>query len=334
MVQVGPDGRQQAHRHVLPPGLVRGCPPGREVGHLARDLRHQVGVVVLDLVVVPGDDPRAGGVGGLQRRVTLVEPVAVPVGGQVADLGAVVPADAGGVDAALVDVIAEVQHDVGLVAGRMGPQGPVARLPVLAAGEQEPQAVARPARPRRGPRAPDRADLVAHDEPVVVPAPGPEAVDIHVHRVRPPGLGDGDAVAHDLTEALVLGHLPPHRHGVRRHAAVGQRCGGEARPEDDRPRQRVARGHPEGEEPVGQVRGQRRGLAGGRPPGAQDRDGGAGGQRPREEPPPRRRAGACCPDRSVVRRRHRPLLPLPRARRSAVRPDGTLTAARAGHRLP
>ena len=318
MVQVGAHRRQHAHRHVLPPGLVGGRPPGREVGYLAGDLRHQVGVVVLDLVVVPSDDPRAGRVGGLQRRVTLVEPVAVPVGGQVADLAAVVPAHAAGADAALVDVVAEVQHDVGVVVRSVGPQRPVARLPVLAAGEQEPQAVDRPARARGGPGAPDGADLVAHDEPVEIPTVGLEAVGVDVHRVRPPGLGDREAVTHDLAEVLVLGHLPPNRHRVGRHATVRQRRGGEARPQDDGPRERVARRHPEGEQPVGQVRRQRGRRTGGRPPGAQDRDGRPGGQRPREEPPPGRRPGASCPDRSVIRPGHRPLLPL--RRRSAVRP--------------
>jgi len=74
-----PDGQ------VLPPCLVGRGPPRREV--LGRRLAQrdpdapglEVGVVVFHLVVVPGDDPGVGGVGGLQVGIELVHRVEVPV---------------------------------------------------------------------------------------------------------------------------------------------------------------------------------------------------------------------------------------------------------------
>ena len=121
---------------------------------------------------------------------------------------------------ALVDVVAEVQDHVGLVARGVRPQRPVARLPVLAAGEQEPHAVARPAGGGCRAGAADGADLVADDEAVGVPPAGPQPVGVDVDRVGPAGLGDGDALADDLVEPVVLGHLPPHGHVIRRHPAA------------------------------------------------------------------------------------------------------------------
>jgi hypothetical protein len=53
------------------------------------------GVVVLDLVVVPGGDERVAGVGGLEVTVGLVQGLADPVAGQVGRLAADVAAGQG-----------------------------------------------------------------------------------------------------------------------------------------------------------------------------------------------------------------------------------------------
>src|SRR2546423_3848716 len=70
------------HRHVLVERLVaRGAL--RDRGPVAWIvLVDPAGVIVLDLVVVPRDDPREGGVCGLKVRVRLVLRVAITVVGE------------------------------------------------------------------------------------------------------------------------------------------------------------------------------------------------------------------------------------------------------------
>jgi len=70
-------------------------------------------VVVLDVVIVGHHHPGRGGVRGLQVRVHLVLPVPPPVVGQGEDLRAQVYADVSRLRAALVDVVAQVQDQVG-----------------------------------------------------------------------------------------------------------------------------------------------------------------------------------------------------------------------------
>ena len=74
---------RRAQRHVLVIGLVGGGTTRGEIGR-ATHAQHttalvQAGVVVLHLVVVPGQQPRAGGVHGLQISVALVQGVALAV---------------------------------------------------------------------------------------------------------------------------------------------------------------------------------------------------------------------------------------------------------------
>src|SRR4030095_11901022 len=73
-------------------------------------------VVVRDLVIVPGDDPRTREVGGLEIRVALVEPVAIAIAGEVLDARAVL-GTAGARAAVLVDVVAEPRDEVDVFGG-------------------------------------------------------------------------------------------------------------------------------------------------------------------------------------------------------------------------
>jgi hypothetical protein len=68
---------------VLSGGAVGGRPAAKEGGRVAALDRVAAGVVVLDLVVVPGGDEAVAGVGRLEVAVGLVRGVADPVGGQV-----------------------------------------------------------------------------------------------------------------------------------------------------------------------------------------------------------------------------------------------------------
>src|SRR5262249_35075026 len=121
-VAVQPQGsvvgnRARAQGHVLVVGLVGGGPPAEErFGCCHRYLRPLVGIVVLDLMVIPRDDGGRRRVEGLQVRVCLVESVAVPVAREVGGRRAVVGAKhLGGVQypvGEFIDVVAKKQDEV------------------------------------------------------------------------------------------------------------------------------------------------------------------------------------------------------------------------------
>ena len=272
-------------RHVLVVGLVGRGAPGHEPVARVPVLRQLAGVVVVDLVVVPGHQPRAGGVGGLQVRVGAVQrvPAAVVLEGHHLGGVGVVPhlvAAPGG----LVDVVAHVQAQVQVAAGGVAVGREPALLPVRAGADREAQPLRRGVGPRRRAGAPHRAGEAALPEAVEVPALGLEPVDLDVQRVGLVGPRPGHARADHAREALVVGHLPLHGDGDRRQASARRHVGSEARPEHDVLGQRVARSHPQGEgiapdQLRGGVQPQRR-----KAPGAGGRQG-----RPSDEAPPRAR---------------------------------------------
>ena len=108
---VGARRRFEAHRHVLVPRLVGRGAPGQERVARIVVLADLTGVVVVDLVVVPRDDPRHTGVGRLEEWVAVVQRVALAVlierlALEVLAGGTRESAAAGG----LVDVVAE-EHE-------------------------------------------------------------------------------------------------------------------------------------------------------------------------------------------------------------------------------
>ncbi len=84
-------GRQ---RHVFVVGAIGLGAAAQEGGRVAVVLVDGVGVVVLDLVVVPDHRPGRGLVGGLQQRVAAVGGVAHALAGDVHRLGVLVAAHA------------------------------------------------------------------------------------------------------------------------------------------------------------------------------------------------------------------------------------------------
>src|SRR2546430_1528467 len=129
---------RDADGHVLVEGLVtRGALRDRLL--VARIfLVDATRVVVLDLVVVPCDDPRESGVRGLKILVGPVLRVPIAVVGEAEAPAAlrVLPDDvAAGV--ALVDVVPEEEHDVKVLACDGGVSSVVAMRVVLARGESE-----------------------------------------------------------------------------------------------------------------------------------------------------------------------------------------------------
>ena len=217
-------------------------------------LRAIVGVVVLDLVIVPGEEPRVGRVRGLEVGVALVQRVADPVFVEGLRLPRRVGPDVIRAPGGFVDVVADVDDQVEVVLDHVAIRDEVALLELLAGGEGEAEAVAVGARGRRGPRAADPAHLAARAEAVPVPACGLEMLDLDVHRVRPRGRRGGDAALDHLAHAIVGRHLPLDRDRLGRHAARRRgRRRGQAGPEDHAVRRRIAGGHAERERRPGEL---------------------------------------------------------------------------------
>ena len=95
------------------------------------------GAVVFELVIVPGDEPGKGGVGGLEVRVGFVLGVAVAIVVERGELGADVLANAALAGRAFIDVVAEVDDQVEVLLGHVLVGGEEAGFVVLAGGEGE-----------------------------------------------------------------------------------------------------------------------------------------------------------------------------------------------------
>jgi len=291
-------------RLMLEVGLVGSRPPleerlaGGRVAVLDR-------VVVVDLVVVPGDRERMAGVRGAQVGIGLVLRGADAVVGQARGLaGRLVGPTDRALRGPLVDVVAEVHHEVEVLVGHVPVGGVVARRVVLTGGEGESHPVRRPERRRRLGAA-YRAGLRARLEAVEVLAPRPQALNLDMDRMGQLGPRLHRAATHYPGEALVLGHLETHPVGLGRQAAaavLGQRLRRETRPEHHAVRPEIARGHPEAERVVGEERpGQR---ATGR--GSARRDGQPSRAQPR---PAQKPASAHARAVPVALDRHRSLFP-------------------------
>ncbi len=178
-------------------------------------------LVVGDLVVVPRDDPRVLRVQVLQVRVGLVLRVPAAVVGDRHHLARRVvgpdvlvalphPVLTRGV---LVEVVAEVEHGVEVVAPReVAVRREPAGLQVGARDDAEPEVAGRRAAARRGAGAADPAARAVVGEPVVVPGRRLQAGHVDLDGVVAARAGAEPAAAHDLAEAGVGGDLPPHGH--------------------------------------------------------------------------------------------------------------------------
>ena len=231
-----------AERHVLEVGLVGGG-AALEIGgvRLAFAAGVITGVVVADLMVVPGDDPRGDGVGALEGGVGFVEGVAGAVIVELDDLGAVVAAHAVGGGRAFINVVAEMDDEIEVLAGEVVVGGEEAGFVVLAGGEGEAEARGEGVGRGRGAGAAGGADLGADFEAIPIPTLGAEAADLDVDGVRPRRIGDGGAGLDEAGHGFIVGDLPGDFDGLGQHAAGGfEGLGGEAGPEDHAVGERIA----------------------------------------------------------------------------------------------
>ena len=238
---VGPDRRRPARRPGPVPAVVvmgGAFPPAAR--------RH--------LVVVPHRHHRVAGVERLQVGIGLVLGVAGPVVGQRGGGGARLMRThlGSGVPVVLVDVVADVDHQVDVTAGEVavgveppGRQGG-------AGHKAEAQAGHRLAERRGGPRAPYRGVGAVRvnagtSEPVPVGRGRLELAHVDVQGVVDVGPGLRRALGHDVGEPRVPGHLPPDVHrGSGGRGAAGRR--GPPGPQDHAVGEGVAAGDavPEG----------------------------------------------------------------------------------------
>ena len=219
-----------AQGHVFIKSLVGRSAAQQEVGGIFLALATRV--VVFDLVVVPGDDPGAQGVGGLQGGVAAVQGVAVAVVGQVAGVAQRVAAGQGGGGhtgaGVFVDVVAQENDGVGLLGAQVAPGGVVAVFPALAGRKGKPKALHLCAGRCQGAGAACGAGGVAQGEAVEVPAVAGQAGQLHMYAVAQLGQGGGLAAAHRAAEMFVVGQFPAQGHGAM---GRGQSGGCEAGPE-------------------------------------------------------------------------------------------------------
>jgi hypothetical protein len=179
--------RRAPERHVLVVRLVSRRAAQRELLDRRAVFVVPTGVVVVDFVIVPDDEERKQRVHRAQRRIAPVLRVAVAVIVEGQQLAAdVLPHElvSAGV---LVDVVAEVHHQIEIFLGHVLVRREQADLEMLARRDGEPEPIDVRLRARKRARPADGTHLAAGAELVPVPAVGLEPCDFDVNRVRPIG---------------------------------------------------------------------------------------------------------------------------------------------------
>ena len=250
--------RPRRQRHVLVERLIGGGAALQERGGRDQIFRPGAGIVVLHLVVVPGDQATGGGVQALQIRIAAVLRIAVAIERERGRrLSVAVRADRGrrAVDR-FVDVVAEEQDEVRLLLRQMAIGGEIAVLVVGAGAEAEAQCGDGAAWRRRGGCAAGRAGPRAEKEAVPIGPARLQAAHLAMDRMGESRFGAGKATLHDATERGLLRDL------IADLAIAAERCLGQrrkARPQHEAIGPRRTGGDTEGEGIVASVELPRRG---------------------------------------------------------------------------
>jgi hypothetical protein len=234
--------------HVLVVGPVSVLAPPEKLRGVRVVLGDLISVVVLDLVVIPGDEPGKGRVRRLQVLVGLVLGVSYPVLPEPVRLGGrLVKAYVAGVGQVrlgvrrrriLVDVVAEVQDEVEILLSHVAVSVVVAVLVHLTRGDREGELRGRGTLSRCRLDPAHGARLPSGSEPVEILPPVVEARQLDVNRMGQLVTRVLGASADDPPEVLVRRQLPAHRHFLFGHPAVTafrERLGREARPQHHPP---------------------------------------------------------------------------------------------------
>ena len=180
---------------------------------------------------------------GLQVSVGLVLGVPVAVVVQRGQFATHVLAGFAVAGRSFVNVIAQVNDQVQVLAGQVLQRREQACLVVLATGKGKPQPIRRAFGRRSRSRAADRAGFAGGLEPVPVSASRLESLDLHVDAVSQPRRSRGGPGLDDLGHCLVGSDLPGDRHILRRHASTFKRLGRQSRPEHHALRLRISGSH-------------------------------------------------------------------------------------------
>jgi hypothetical protein len=188
-----------------------------------------VGVVVFNLVVVPGDGPCEGRVGRLEILVAAVLGVAVTVVRKGDDLRPAVGPDVatGGhilVRPVLVNIVSEMKDEVEVFLRRVPVSSEVAVFVLLARGEGKLHRGEGCSDNRRSLRPAHGAELRTRPEAVVLPSRR-ESSDFDVNRVGQLGMRERITFPDDVPERLIGGDLPLYRDPPVRHPTAVQGSG-------------------------------------------------------------------------------------------------------------
>ena len=193
-------------------------------------LRTVVGVVVVDFVIVPDHQPRAGGVRSLQLRIHLVLRVAIAVIRQRVRFGAVVVAYRALAPGTFVDVVADVHHKIQFLRRHVTIGGVKAVFVVLARRHGKADLATSDIRGRCGARAANGADRIAGHEAVPVPVRRREASRLHVYGMCELRRSERFAAADNLAKTRIDGDFPAYGNRRVRHASAIERIRCEPRP--------------------------------------------------------------------------------------------------------
>ena len=192
---------------------------------------------------------------GLQVGIEAIQGVAQTVLIQRHGLGAHIEGHdlgslGGFADVALVDVIAQVQHEIEVLLRHVAIGCVVSIGPILAGHKGESQLLGASTWRRSRLGASHGAENAAALELVPVVSSRLQPGNFDVNRVAPIGARRDFALLHDLLHALVRGDLPAHGDVLGLHASAIEGIDGEASPQHHAIGQRVARGHAERKRPA------------------------------------------------------------------------------------
>ncbi len=158
--------------------------------------------------------------GGGEVRIGLVERVAGPVVVECRRLRRAVTSHGASAAAALVDVVADMQDEVQVVADHVIVRGEIALFVVLARSHCELEAREGRTLCRCRARAPDNAAHAASRKAVPIFAARFETLRFRVDRMRPFRRRVLNSALYDAAHVLIRRHLPLHGDRRGRHAAV------------------------------------------------------------------------------------------------------------------
>ena len=234
--------RRRSERHVLEICLIRlRAATQKQFRGKPFLLGYSGGVVVVDLVVVPGDDEWEARVRLLQVGVKLVEGVPIAIVAEQLDLVARVFSSPSVAPLVFVDVVPKVKHHVEVVLEHVPVGGEIAGLVVLAGGKRHLQLTDRRPGHRKRPGAPHTTGLTARPEAIPIPAVGLQPGDLHMHRVAQIRTRHTGSTLHHPGHTFIGGDRPVHLDRLVPHPPAFQRDGREPGPQHHAVRRGVAR---------------------------------------------------------------------------------------------